>query len=127
VEEKKGAAAQLARGRRRSGVREGREGGRAAAGAVGESAAAGKGGRRRCSRRSGAAAQGSGSSCARWPPPSAVGEAAGVGGVGERDEGQQRKKPIAYQRSELGDALVGIVIHVVTMISTEAAFQTIGF
>ena len=47
--------------------------------------------------------------------------------VPNRAEGQQRKKRIAYQRSELGDALVGIVIHVVSMISTEAAFPTIGF
>ena len=46
---------------------------------------------------------------------------------GERDGGQQGKKSISYQRSDIGDAYVGIMIDVVSMISTEARSRQSDF
>jgi len=96
-----------------------------------------RGGRGECSSREGRAAalqqeeRGGGAGVGELLRPLAASARGWRGSRGGRrrgrDEGQQRKKRIAYQRSELGDALVGIVIHVVSIISTEAAFPTIGF
>ena len=115
---------------------QGREGGSAAARERGRPRGS-RGGRGECSSREGRAAalqqeeRGGGAGVGELLRPlaaSARGRRGSRGGRRRgRDEGQQRKKRIAYQRSELGDALVGIVIDVVSIISTEAAFQTIGF
>jgi len=102
-------AAARQQGRSGRGQQQGREGGGAAAGGAG---------RRRRGRGAPAPA-------GRLRPRSARQQ--GWAASGRETKGSNEKKPIAYQRSELGDVLVGIVIHVVSMISTEAAFPTIGF
>ena len=82
------------------------------------------------SREGGAAAAGEGRAAprsrGRVSGPAAAGRQGAGRGVGRETEGS-KEKPLGYQRSELGDALVGIVVHVVSVIPREAAFQTIGF
>ena len=78
------------------------------------------------SREGGAAAAGEGRAAprsrGRVSGPAAARRQGAGRGVGRETEGSKEKKSIAYQRNELGDAYVGIMIDVVSMISTEAAF-----